>query len=207
MRTTDAAVKLAAIKAVKDAVAAAETDAKAYLTGAMDPGDRKNAVLGEESVGTVSYSKTSAKAVVNDRAAFTSWATDAHPEEVRVEVTLDADDVLAALLFRTGQVLDDDHAAAYDRVMAAVRDTPAKVRPAFEAKVLADCVKAKSATDLSTGEVIPGVAYVPGGQAGYVSIRQSEEQRAALVAHYQDGRLGDLLDLATMPIAAIEAAS
>jgi hypothetical protein len=202
MRTNDLAIKLAVIKMVKDAAAAAETDAKYHLEQAMDPGDRKHARLPDGTdAGTVSFSTKSAKAVVTDRAAFTAWATDAAPPEVRVQVTLDADDVLGALLYQQGIKERREH---YARVTAAIEAAEPQVTEAFEKRVLAEVVKAGAPINPETGEVIPGVEYRPGGDAGYVSVRQTEAQRDALHAAWAAGGL-DLLGLATTPVAELEA--
>jgi hypothetical protein len=198
MSTRDLAVKLAAIKAVKDALGKAEAITKVHLEEALDPGDRKDARLGPDdpSLGTITYSKTSAKAVVTDRAAFTAWATNAYPTEVRVPVTLDADDMLAAINYARGAGQFHD---AHHRVFAAIRAAEPVVNGAWETQLLAKVVKAKAAVDTTTGEEIPGVTYVPGGSAGYVAIRQSEEQRDALIEAWTEGRIDLLHEVITAP--------
>jgi hypothetical protein len=75
-----------------------------------------------------------------------------------------------------------------------------EVEPGYATKVLADAVKDKGAVDRETGEEIPGITYVPGGAGLSVSIRQSDDQRQALVDAYARGDL-DLLELATTSLA------
>ena len=94
MDTNNLAVKLAAIKAVSDAVKLAEADVKDHLRDAMAPGDRKQATTADgEDVATISFSKSSASARVTDPVAFTKWVAETHPQEVHRPITVDADDL------------------------------------------------------------------------------------------------------------------
>lgn len=197
-------VQLAVTKAIKDAATANEKAVKAHLETVMAAGDRKTANLGDRDLGTVSYSKASPSARVTDRDAFTAWVTDAHPTEVGVAVTVDADVLMAAMLH-----LHPDHEpkdqeqralweVAYGTILSTVTTATPQVRPAYEQAILANVVKAKAPVDPATGEVIPGVAYDKGGQGLSIACRLSEAQRQELTDAYVAGEL-DLIALATTP--------
>lgn len=221
--------RLAVIKAVIKAATAAEQAAKAECQDRMDPGDRKTAAIDGNDVGTITYAKASAKAVVTDRAAFTEWVVNEHPTEVTTRITVDADHVLAALNYQrhrdlandqTGPIGDDairlaiyldEHPKALNiwrtsflALMDRIQEASPQVNPAYEDMVLRGVVKAKAPVDPKTGEMIPGVEYQPGGEGTYVSARVSEDQAQRIADLYAAGDL-DLFAVAMTEPAAIEA--
>jgi hypothetical protein len=199
------ATKLAVIHAVEGAVKDAKATTKAALENHLDAGDRMYARHDGEEVGTISRSKSSATARVTDRAAFTAWCADAYPGEVRVTLTLDADVLLAAFNSLRVEKPTQEEDVAFARVLGLIRSTPADVNSALEARILADVVKAKTPVDPHTGEVIPGVEYVKGGEPGSITARVSDDQKQAILDAYQAGTL-DLLTLAITDPAELEAA-
>jgi hypothetical protein len=203
------AVKAAAIKAVKDAAAQAETATKAALKEHMGAGDRTSARLlqGDDDVATITYSKTSAEAIVTDPRALTAWVLANHPDEIHSPVEVDADDLAWMLGIRVVNTARDakDYDAACERLSQATIQAPAAIKPAFKKKILADVLKAKAAVDPATGEEIPGVKWFRGGQGLSITVRQTDDQREALIEAYNRGDV-DLVELATTP-PALEARS
>lgn len=185
-------VQAAAIKAVKEAVLLAEEKVKTEIKGVTNAGDRLTAALEDGiSLATVSRSKTGPKAEVTDPTAFTQWVVANHPSEIEHPMRIDA----ALLVALTGDPDLDGWRDAYDAVFTAARAAAPRVRTSYERAVLADVVKAKAAVDTTTGEEIPGVTFFKGGEAGYVTVRQSEDQLEATMEAYHRGDL-DLLALA-----------
>ncbi len=211
-------VRLAVAKAIGDAAKGVQDATKAALGGVMDAGDRKTASHDGRDVGTISYAKASPSAAVTDREAFTAWARDTYPTEVRVPITVDADTLMAAFLHLRGDKPDlnlapDQRTAqanrwahAFANVMVTITAAQAVVSPAWEASILAAVVKAKAPVDPRTGEMIPGVEYRPGGDGLHITARVSDAQREAIAALWQEGKL-DLVELATVPPPALEASA
>lgn len=199
-------VKLAVIKAIQKAAGEAEKATKTALAEVMDPGDRKTAALGDRNLGTVSYSKTSPTAKVTDADAFAAWVLANHPTEVEEPaVTVPADDLLHALLHVRGDEAPEGRNQrktwhdAYVRVqeaIARVGRSPVTVRPAFTKTILALAEKTGMAVDATTGEEVPGITVTPGGAAGYIAARVSDEQQQSILEAWAAGEL-DLLELAT----------
>lgn len=126
------ALRLAAIKAVKDVVTAAEKAAKAEAADVLDPGDRKNAVTDDgASVGTITYAQPSDALRVVDESAFLAWVKQNRPSAV-VESVRESDKT---------------------SILTAAQ---------------------------ATGELPDGVDLVT--RAGYITVRQSPAQVAALMA-------------------------
>lgn len=206
--TQELAVKAAAIKAVKDAAAAAEAEVKAALEGVLDPGDRKTARIDGQSAATITYTQTQATATITNRHDFQGWVQAHHPEEmVSVPVEVDPEDLRWVIGMRDNvkayPSMPDDYNAAFDRLVKAVQGSRQMVRPTYEARVLANAKEDKAAVDRDSGEVIPGVTYRPGGGAGYITIRQDEKQKDVLTTAWQEGTI-DTTTLALTPLAELE---
>lgn len=195
-------LQLAVAKAVADQVKLVQDAVKRQLEEAMDPGDRKSAAINGADVGTVSFAKTSAEAVVVDAAAFTEWAAETAPDKVSHPLTVDAADVTAAADWLNAGASSQ----AWNDLLDLARKRlkyPAVVDPYWQRDVLAQCMKAKAAVYVPTGEEIPGVVYRPGGEGKYVSARMSDEQLERLQTAYVNGEL-DLFQLATIAPKEIE---
>lgn len=83
MSAREAALRLAALKALKDRVDDAYTSARKAALAAMDPGDRKSAVLDDGTdIGTVSVTKPKLRAAVVDERAFLAWVKAEAPGEI-----------------------------------------------------------------------------------------------------------------------------
>ena len=102
------AVKLAAIKAVRDALDAAEKDAKAALAAAgMGPGDRVHARVSDGvSGGTVSMSAPKGTWKVRDEDAFTRWVQESRPDEIVPSVRASYKTHVLRNVEKTGEVPD-----------------------------------------------------------------------------------------------------
>lgn len=190
-------IKAAAIKAVADAVKLAGDETRAAIADHLDAGDRKHAKIGEDSVATISFSTSSATAKVTDPEAFLGWVVRNRPDQLRRRVTVSAYD-LGVILHPEGY-MEGARDEAHERLTRAVDASTLEVEPGYTTTVLANAVRNKAAVDTATGEMIPGVEYVPGGQPGSISVRQSDDQRTALMDAYNRGDL-DLLALATTPL-------
>lgn len=202
----DLVVKAAAVKAVEDAVSDAKAEIKAALEDALDPGDRKTALIDGSSAATITYTTTTATARITNPAAFLAWVQVNHPEHMtRKPITVDPDDL--AWLVGIRDVSNDDDAKAYcvafDRLLDATEHSQPEVRGKYAAQVIAEAIADKEAVDRTTGEAIPGVIYQAGGQPNYVTVRQTEDQKAVLTQAWQDGKI-DPTTLALTPLAELE---
>lgn len=212
--TRDLVVKAAAVKAVKDAVAAAEAEVKAALERALDPGDRKVAMIDGQPAATVTFTKTSATATITNHHDFQAWVQAHHPEEIEsVPVEVDPEDLAWLVGVRVidtapGGGADPDQVASYgvafDRLLKIVEGSRQQVRPTYVTRVLSNAISDKAAVDRDSGEVIPGVTYRAGGGAGYITIRQDDSQKDVLTTAWQEGKI-DTTHLALTPLAELEA--
>jgi hypothetical protein len=208
----DLVVKAAAVKAVEDAVAKAKAEVKAALESALDPGDRKHAMIDGSSAATITYATSQADARVTNHHDFQAWVQATHPEEMEsVPVEVDPEDLAWVVGMRdpnpdgpdNGQMASD-YRDAFDRLVKAVQGSRQRVRPTFVSRVLADAKTDKVAVDRTTGEQIPGVTYTPGGAGTYVTTRQSDDQADVLREAWQSGKI-DPVTLALTPLAELEA--
>ena len=110
MSARTAALRLAALYALKDAITTAYNEARKEAEDELDPSDRKSAVLPNgANIGTISYTKGSFTAKVTDPDLLLGWVKDNAPGEV-VTVETVRESYVKALL---GRVKDSD-GAAYD---------------------------------------------------------------------------------------------
>lgn len=79
---TDALVQAAAVSQLAEAVKAADVEAKRRVLEEYGPGDRVEARVNKESIGTVSVAKGRESFKVVDDAAFLAWVEEHHPGEV-----------------------------------------------------------------------------------------------------------------------------
>lgn len=198
----DLYVKLAVVKAIIAAAQQTETATKEALTQVMAPKDRKTAALNGADLGTISYTQKAGAARVTDRDAWTEWAIDNAPTEVRCPVTVDADELLAALLWAE-EPDDTNTQAAYrrhchDTVMAQIRTATPRVNAAWEKSILDRAARDGGAWDPNTGEEIPGIEVTP-PSPGYITARISDAQSQAILDAWQAGDLGDVLEVIATP--------
>jgi hypothetical protein len=210
--STDArtlATKLAVIRAVQTAAALAEADTKAALEDALDPGDRKTAMHGGLQFGTVTYVKSTTKARVTDSDALLAYVADHHPGEVTTPATIEVkvNDLRWVLGHWDRQTNPDAWDNAWSNLDRQIRLAQAhpRVRDSYLAVLLKRAEEDGEAFDHDDGEPIPGIVVTPAGEGRYVQVRQSEEQRQAILEAYTAGSL-DLVDLALAPVQ-IEAGS
>jgi hypothetical protein len=175
--TRIAAVRVAAMKAIKDEASRLYDVARALVDGQLDPGDRKRAVLptGEE-VGTISKSDPKPRAVVDDDAVLLAWAKSEAPDEVLIETTID----VAAGGMLIIEWLRETH--PHLLIESTV------VRDSFVSALLGRVKQVDGmAIDTSTGEVVPGIGFKTGTPS--VSVRQSDDQLRAFIDAWTDGHL------------------
>jgi hypothetical protein len=101
------ALKLAALKAVKDHLTSEDALAKGELMDDLDPGDRKTAALPDGTkVGTVTVSQRDAAFKVTDERAFVAWVKEHRPTAI-VEAVRESDqkDILERIP-DTGEIPD-----------------------------------------------------------------------------------------------------
>lgn len=79
---TDALVQAAAVSQLAEAVKAADVEAKRRVLEEYGAGDRVEARVNKESIGTVSVAKGRESFKVTDDAAFLAWVEEHHPTEV-----------------------------------------------------------------------------------------------------------------------------
>lgn len=148
MSAREAAVRLAALKAIKDRVDEAYTAARKAALASMDPGDRKSARLDDGTdIGTVSVTKPTAKlkARVCDEKAFLAWVEQTRPDEVvstvrssyrarvlkRIEDAGDVVDVETGEIYADGVELGMEEAEPYARCAPQTEAQVAAVAAAF----------------------------------------------------------------------------
>lgn len=91
MSAREVALRLAALKAVKDALTKEEGSSKGALMDDLDPGDRKQAALPDGTkVATVSVSQREAAFKVTDERAFLAWVKEHRPTAI-VEAVRESD--------------------------------------------------------------------------------------------------------------------
>lgn len=160
----EAAARLAALKALKDAVDVAYEAAKSVALEVMDRGDRKVARLPDEThIGTVTVTNPKAKAAIHDPAAFLDHVKTTRPDEVITYV--DATDT------------DEDLIAwAREHRPHWIRE---KVRNSY-AKHLLDLAEAEGSVAYADGEIIAdGIEVEP--RNPWVTMTQSEPQAVAVL--------------------------
>jgi hypothetical protein len=100
----EAAIRVAALKALKDRVVDAYNQARVDAAGALTPGDRLHAALpGGSDIGTVSCSPAKTTAKVTDPASLLEWVKVNAPDEVE-NVPRVRDSYLGVLLARCENV-------------------------------------------------------------------------------------------------------
>lgn len=76
------ATQLAVVKVLTDLLKAQHEHLKDAARDAMDPGDRKTAMLGDTKIASVSMTDPSVRVRVKDETEFTDWVAENHPSEV-----------------------------------------------------------------------------------------------------------------------------
>ena len=103
----DLAVRLSAIKAVRDHLDTAERATKTALRGLLDAGDRKHARLPNgEDAATITVTAPKDGLRVTDAAAFTAWCKTHHPDAIIEQVRTSDQAAILAAATKTGDMPD-----------------------------------------------------------------------------------------------------
>lgn len=157
-----------------------------------------------EKVATLTLVEDTAHAVIEDRAAFTAWVADRHPDNVDtptdpIQRVVDAVEAAARDLRNRLWVSDEERARIIARyVLAALglpeTPGPRRVQPGAEKDVLGRVIAGEDkAVDPDSGEIIPGVAIRPAGKPSKFQMRYADGGREAIAAAWRAGALGDLV--------------
>lgn len=148
-------------------------------TPAPTRADLARAVILWEAIAAEAKAQAAANRAVLDEQARTELETNGSAPTWRIP------DVGTVPLALTSPAVVVEDEAAYVAWMAERYPTEVhtvqQVRPAFDAQLRTDlAAQGGDPCDLETGEVIPGLRYVPGGRPRGVSVRASAKARDAV---------------------------
>jgi hypothetical protein len=173
--TNELALRVAALRALRDQAGQAFDDAKTELETSMEKGDTLAVFspIDRTEIGSVSKSKPKPAARISDLTAFAAWVGERHPDEVTSSYEVTG---------TTKQVTD----VLFVHAPHLIRRVP-KVNPALVAQILTQSSKLGEPVGPEGETDVPGIVVETAD--GRLSCRVTEDAFAAVLALIRAGRM------------------